>query len=369
VLDSAIEFDLSHDIDEPAVRLDDEIVPDPRSVPAPRRSALVAVAAAGLLIGGCLALLTDRHPESQIPVAETTSESATTTVPSPQSSAQVTATAAFRILRESDSAALGNMDTLAGPLIQSCMAAKGFTFTPNSTVLMAEQDQTAFLMQRYPQPRLQDGTWGYVFDSAGSTTQEPQAQSNAGEAAPGYFDALQGKTIVRSVVRDVDGKVVTWNQVGNGCYGQAIGKLFGSAQAYVTFFTQLNQLEVFAGDSWSALQTDPDYLVRNQVWAECMKSAGFSYQTISDPWNRDWSSPRPTPEEQHVAAADSQCRQGNHLDGADLLTLEERALGKILVTHPIGNYDEFERQAQALTAGQFPAGDSSTTSSTSATLG
>ena len=208
-----------------------------------------------------------------------------------------------------------------------------------------------------------------ALSGSSSTTPEPQTPPPADEAAPGYFDAMQGHTIARAVVRDIDGKVVTWNQVGDGCYGQSIAKLFGNAQAYVTFFTQLNQLEVITGDSWSAVQTDPEYVARNRRWSECMKSAGFTYQTIFDPWNRDWSSPRPTPEEQQVAAADWQCRQGNQLDGVDLLTLEERALGPLLVAHPIGNYDEFERQAQALIAGRFPAADGSTSPPTSTTLG
>ena len=96
-----------------------------------------------------------------------------------------------------------------------------------------------------------------------------------------------------------------------------------------------------------------------------MKNAGFTYRTIFDPQNRDWNSPRPTPEEQQVAATDWQSRQGNHLDGADLLTPEERTLDDLLVAHPIGNYDEFELQVQALTAGRFPAADGSTTPPTS----
>ena len=74
VLDAAIEFDLTRDT-ELTAPLDDEMVPLSTSSSSPRRTALVVVAAAGLLIGGSLALLTDHHSESQIPAAETASES------------------------------------------------------------------------------------------------------------------------------------------------------------------------------------------------------------------------------------------------------------------------------------------------------
>jgi hypothetical protein len=309
--------------------------------------------------------LTSRLDDRVSTDPSTTIEPSTSLPPSPE----VTATDAYRILRESQSAALGNMDTLAGPLIKSCMAAKGFTFTPNSSTLMSEQDQSAFLRQRYPEPRQQDGVWGYLFDSSDSATQDAHTPSADGENSPGYFDAMQGSTIVTAVVRDLDGNMVTSNRVGDGCSGQAMAALFGGPQAFINFFTQLNQLEMITGEAGSALQKDPDYLARNRPWAECMENAGFHYQTIYGPQNRDWNSPRPTREEQQTAAADWQCRQGNHLDGADLLTLEEQTLGDILVAHPLGNYDEFERQARALLAGTFPAVEGSTESSPSTISG
>ena len=86
VLDAAIEFDLVHDI-ELTARLDDDMVPLSGSASSPRRTALVVVAAAGLLIGGSLALLTDHRSESQVPAAETASESgpATTILSFPSS--------------------------------------------------------------------------------------------------------------------------------------------------------------------------------------------------------------------------------------------------------------------------------------------
>ena len=74
VLDAAIEFELIRDI-ELTAPLADEMVPLSSSASSPRRTALVVVAAAGLLIGGSLALLTDDHSASQIPAAETASES------------------------------------------------------------------------------------------------------------------------------------------------------------------------------------------------------------------------------------------------------------------------------------------------------
>jgi hypothetical protein len=333
-----------------------------RSAPHPRRSRLLRPAIAVLVVAAAAAL-TSRLDDRVSTDPSTTMEPSTSL---PRSS-DVTAADALRILRESQAAAVGNMDTLAGPLIKTCMAAKGFTFTPNSTALMSVQDESAFLRQRYPEPRQQDGRWGYVFDSGGSAQESQpieQPPSSGGEDPPGYFEALHGSTIATAVVRDLDGKVVTSNQVGDGCHGQAMAALFGSAQAYLNFFTQLNQLEVITGSSGSAMSDDPEFVARNRRWAECMTNAGFSYQTIFDSQNRDWNSPRPTAGEQQTAAADWRCRQGNQLEGADLFTLEEHALSDLLVAHPIGSYAEFDLQVQALIAGRFPAADGNTTPST-----
>ena len=51
--------------------LDDELVAISASPSRPRRTALVAVAAAGLLVGGGLALITEHHAERVDPPADT----------------------------------------------------------------------------------------------------------------------------------------------------------------------------------------------------------------------------------------------------------------------------------------------------------
>jgi hypothetical protein len=262
----------------------------------------------------------------------------------------------FRILRQSQAAAIGNMDTLAGPLIRDCMAAKGFTFIPNSTSLMTEQDQSDFLRQRYPEPREQDGVWGYLFDTTSTADDsQPTERESPDAGLPGYGEAIQGTTVLTGVARDFDGHLVTQNQVGYGCSGQAMTTIFGSPQAYINFTTTLNQLEVITGSTYYNLRQDPDFVARNQSWSQCMKNAGFDYPTIFDPENRDWPSPRPTTDEQHVAEADSVCRERQHVTGEDLFVLEERALTDVLLAHPIGELKEFDRQVQALIAGSLPA--------------
>jgi hypothetical protein len=86
-----------------------------------------------------------------------------------------------------------------------------------------------------------------------------------------------------------------------------------------------------------------------------MKKAGFSYRTVFDPWNQDWPSPRPTETEQRAAQADSTCRQGKGLDGANLNMLEGALLSEVLSQHPIGDYTGFAAQIQDLLAGIAPA--------------
>ena len=322
-----------------------------RTTPHPPRSRLLLPSVAVLIVAAAT-VLTLRHDD---PIQ--TNPPMTLELPTPlPRSAELAATDAFGILRKS-TAAVDNMETLAGPLIESCMAARGFTFIPTGTVLMGEQDQDAFLLQRYPEPRQENGMWGYYFEAAESRTSDSETTLPSSLTPPGYIEAMQGKTVLTMDVLDVDGNVVT---VGDGCYGQAMTTIFGSDQAYVTFFAQLSRLEVVTGQAWSALHTDPDYVTLNLTWAACMQNASFDYQTIFDPPNRYWESPRPTTEEQQVAAADWQCRQGNHLDGADLLRLEEQILTDLLAANPIGNYEAFELQVDALTAGQVPTEDTRT---------
>lgn len=88
VLDSAIESNLASDIELRATP-DDDLVDVSGPPSAPRRAALVAVAAAGLLIGGCLALITDHHSQTQVPAAGTSTEAspAPTTPSGPTSTA------------------------------------------------------------------------------------------------------------------------------------------------------------------------------------------------------------------------------------------------------------------------------------------
>ena len=316
-----------------------------------RKRSPVLISAIVVMIVAALVALTSRHSEST--EGNGTSVESITSAPLNH---ELSTTDAFRIVRQSQ-AALANMDTMAGPLIQRCMAAKGFAFTPNSTELMSEQDERAFLLQRYPEPRQQDGVWGYLFESTDQTESGPESteRESPDAALPGYANALQGQTIATGSVKDLVGQVATTSTVGDGCVGQAMATIFGNAQAYIDFFTQLQTLEMITGASYFSLRTSPDFLARNQPWSQCMKRAGFDYPTIFGPRDRDWPSPRPTETEQQVAEADSTCRQGKGLDGADLNVLEGGVLTDVLKEHPLGDYTAFDRQVQDLLAGSLPS--------------
>jgi LysM domain len=75
VLDAAIDLDLASADTGLVGTLDDEIVARSVAPARPRAAALVSIAVAGLLIGGCFALLADRHPESLTPGVESSTES------------------------------------------------------------------------------------------------------------------------------------------------------------------------------------------------------------------------------------------------------------------------------------------------------
>ena len=88
VLDAAIEIDLTSAVGVVATP-DHQLVDLTTSPSPPRRMALAVVATVGLLIGGCLALLTDHRSQSQVPTAGTASESSAvpTTLSGPTSTA------------------------------------------------------------------------------------------------------------------------------------------------------------------------------------------------------------------------------------------------------------------------------------------
>ena len=90
VLDSAIESDLARGNDLRATP-DDDLVNLSGPPATPRRAALVAVVAAGLLIGACLALITDHHSQTQVPGAQTSTDASFSSTSSPTSSPTATA--------------------------------------------------------------------------------------------------------------------------------------------------------------------------------------------------------------------------------------------------------------------------------------
>ncbi len=202
------------------------------------------------------------------------------------------------------------LDVLLNPVVQGCMTDLGFDYKIPSPVRPAPYGIDGGLKRRYLWPiQMPDGRFAYAFAEGGddhNAATDDGAQSNP---SPEFIRALTGEEILSKVVYDPNGAQVSRISVGDGCGGQAAVQVFGSAEDYVNFYSALNSLEALA--AWTAyeLRSSEAMASIDHSWSDCMARAGYSYESIFDPMNSDWPSPRPSPREIAVAGADAACRE------------------------------------------------------------
>lgn len=267
----------------------------------------------------------------------------------------VTVKEAIWVMQVSE-AAFANMDALAGPLIQQCMAAKGFTFTPQSDAITLAQNETSFLRRRYQSPLQAAGRWGYAFEAGDGAANEPMEVTSPDANKPGFAEALIGDVISSVDTGNAPAPAANRNALRDGCAGQAYSALLGSPTAYLDVLDTVNGIEVAAGRSLADLRTDEEFVRRNQGWVACMSDGGFVYPSLTAIWEVQWPSPRPSAAETRAAGQDAECRSLNRLDDQSLLLLEHRWLQAALDAQPIIVDDRFERAITALLAGKAPSG-------------
>lgn len=320
-----------------------EAVPRDSGGPGGRRR--FAMAAAGLLLAiAAVAVVATRSDGPQ----RVPSTAPSTTLP-PE--ATISADDAFRLMRVS-SAALANMDAMAGPLIEACMLAKGYVFVPTSAAPAVVQGEALFLQQRYQSPHQEAGVWGYVFESlVGEDSNQPMEEDSPDADKPGFAEALLGDPVLTSRVNYPDGSIAVANSVSDGCAGQAMSSIFGSPAAYLNFMNRVNRIEVAANRSWTELRSDSEYVQHLAGWVSCMNAEGLDFPSPSSAWDTQWPSPRPSAAETKAAEADASCRASNQLENEDLLALETAELERLLTTSPIAVDTEFDATLQALLEG------------------
>ncbi|MFM2070200.1 MAG: hypothetical protein RLZZ623_463 [Actinomycetota bacterium] len=189
--------------------------------------------------------------------------------------------------------------------INECMRVKGFDYQLSRAEVPAELSEVEVLARRYgaPQTRVADGVVGYAFDNAGESLLPEEPIATEAETK-----ALIGETVLTDRLDGVGGNAVGEVTIGNGCVGNSLVEVFGSADNYVKF----SQLQVFVDSvssaSLSQLYSDPTAIEASKAWSDCMRLAGFEYRTPFDVTNQDWESPRPGILEQETARADQRCR-------------------------------------------------------------
>ncbi len=227
------------------------------------------------------------------------------------------------------------MDVLITRRAATCMNSAGFGFSP---VLLAHgvSQQDSFLARRYGEPaRFANGQLGWSWDGTVDGPLEPEASQDPIATTTEYQRALHGDQFLSQDIKDPSGEFGVSIRVGNGCLGVGVESLFGSKDNYLQFIGALNQAELLARDSYTRLLSDAQFLQRNELWSECMSEAGYIFETIFEPINRDWDGPRPSSHEQAVATRDLECRAESDLEPESIASIEGRIQDGLLEQYQI----------------------------------
>lgn len=199
------------------------------------------------------------------------------------------------------------LEVLQARAIEACMTDRGFDYAAPPASSRSVPDDTSLIRRRYGAPSATaGGITGYGFDrEEGDTVIEPVP---SGVDAAVLQQALQGTTVEERTFNDLSGRPLRTSRVGDGCVGQAVVGIFGSADEYFDFVELETRADLLSRDSLVRLWSDERLAPLLAEWSSCLAAAGFDATSPTHMMNRDWPSPRPSPEEELVAKADLQCR-------------------------------------------------------------
>jgi hypothetical protein len=224
------------------------------------------------------------------------------------------------------------IDALLEPLVASCMASKGFETRVAPPIRPPSISPTDKLGRRYFAPQIFHDTVGYAFDMPASRAD--QAPSESLESDPAYVAALVGELVEERKTYTSSGELFTTVGIGDGCNGQAVIDVFGTADAYFSVFTALNSLQSLGSESLFRLRSDERFLGVSAKWSRCMSGAGYEFDGMFDSPDREWAEPRPSAEEQAVAEADLKCRSAVGGSVEDLSAIEGSIQTGLLEANP-----------------------------------
>jgi hypothetical protein len=216
--------------------------------------------------------------------------------------------------------AVGVMESIVSPVVQECMAAKGFDY---NVIPYRVNGGAAFFERRYGEAiEFDDESIGWASDAVAEQEAIPEPIGPTGVPgfdSPEYQLALNGAQVESF---EVEGSVVQTLSLGDGCYGDAVRAVYASSESYFEFWAQIGQAESLAIESYTLLRSSPEFLTANEQWRTCMDEQGFDFDLIFDPIDFDWGSPRPSEAEQRAAKADRGCRASSRLDSGSLAAIE-----------------------------------------------
>lgn len=204
--------------------------------------------------------------------------------------------------------------SLVGVQIQTCMSRSGFDFVVNTAkdVLTKSPDE---LTLRYAGPRRDGDVYGYSFSSDAIAPSESIEPSQP-EDGPAFRRALLGDGNETIAYRDPKGNVLGDVTVPrSGCQREAFEAVYGSVSRYAELsglVAIVNKVTV-EGNSSMLASDEAQRLI--SAWSQCLSEKGVQgVHHLGDLRSREWPTPQPSEQEQHVALIDRECRDGVDLD-------------------------------------------------------
>ncbi len=123
-----------------------------------------------------------------------------------------------------------------------------------------------------------------------------------------YGDVI-GSWSIDPATATYDGQPIG-GDIRNGCLPPVATEIIGGGEARSSaqVLDAYYQLTFWFRQAIDTVITDPGFIERQVRWSKCMRSQGFTYDTLDDPQAAAWPEPRPSIEEIRTASADWACK-------------------------------------------------------------